>query len=129
LFLCGLALGRIGVEPYAISELSAEELPAGDAPGLAREIHHRHLDPAHAAGLARGGAELLDLPENPVDVAGVFAEDAALQHERVRLARAVAHLAPSYEPLIRVDADQRAGEGRAGDDGDAEVCDFQGGRL
>ena len=58
-------------------------------------------------------AELLDLAEDLVDVAGVLAEDAALEHQRVGLAGAVAHLAPADDPLVGVDADERAGHRRA----------------
>ena len=129
LFLRRVPLRRVGVEADAIAELAAEHLPARHAPGLAGQIHHRHLDAAHAARLPRRRAELLDLPEDPVDVAGVLAEDAALQEERVGLAGAVADLAPSDEPLVGVDANQRAREGRAGDDGDAQVGDLERGRL
>ena len=64
------------------------------------------------AGLTRGGTELLDLPEDLVDVAGVLAEDPRLEHQRVGFARAVAHLAPADEPLVRVDANQWTGHRR-----------------
>ena len=97
---CSFAVGRsrrVGIEPDAIAELAAEHLPARHAPGLAGQVHHGHLDAAHAAGLPRVAAELLDLAEDLVDVAGVLAEDAALEHQRVGLARAVAHLAPSRQ--------------------------------
>ena len=124
-----VGLGRVGVEADAIAELAAEHLPARNAPGLAGEIHQRHLDAAHAAGLARVVAELLDLPEDLVDVARVLAEDAALEHQRVGLAGAVAHFAAADEPLVRVDADERARHRRPDHDRDAEVGDLQRRRL
>ena len=113
-----VAMGRVGVEPDAVAELAAEHLPARHAPRLPGQVHARHLDPAHAAGLPSVAAELLDLPKDLVDVAGVLAEDAALQHQRVRLVRAVAHLAPADDALIGVDANERAHHRRADDDGE-----------
>ena len=98
-------------------------------PSLAGQIHQRHLDAAHAAGLPRVAAELLDLAEDLVDVAGVLAEDAALEHQRVGLAGAVAHFAVADQALVGVDADQRTGHRRADDDRDAQVGDLQLRRL
>ena len=120
-----LGLGRVGVEPHAIAELAAEHLPARDAAGLAGQIHQRHLDAAHAAGLSGGRAELLDPPEDLVDVAGVLAEQPALQDERVRLAGPVAHLAPADEPLVGVDADDRTRHRRLDHDRHAQVRDLE----
>jgi hypothetical protein len=70
-------------------------------------------------------AELLDLPEDLVHVAGVLAEDAALEEERIPLVRTIAHLTPADQPLVRVDADERDREGRADDRGDPKVGDPQ----
>ena len=58
-------------------------------------------------------AELLDLAEELVDVAGVLAEQPALQHQRVVLAGAVAHLAEAVDALVGVDPDERARHRRA----------------
>ena len=69
--------------------------------------------------------ELLDLPEDLVHVAGVLAEDAALEEQRVRLAGPVAYFAVAGDPLIGVDANDRAGHRRVDDDRVAQVGDLQ----
>ena len=93
----------VGVEADAIAEPAAEQLPARHAPGLAGKVHQGHLDAADAAGLPRRRAELLDAPEDLVDVARVLAEDPALQHQRVAFVAPVAHFAPADQPLVRID--------------------------
>ena len=80
---------------------------------------------AAPAALPRLTAELLDLAEYPVDVAGVLAQDAALQHERVVPARAVPHLAEAVDALVGVEADDGAGHRRTGDDQHPHVGDLQ----
>src|SRR5262245_19694243 len=119
-----VTFGRVGKEPDALAELAAHHVPARHAPGLARQIHHRHLDAADAAGLTRRRAKLFDLSKDLVDVAGVLAQDPRLEHERVGLAGAVADLAPPDEPLIRVDPNQRADHGRPNYARDSEVSDI-----
>src|SRR4029453_15814482 len=79
---------RVGIEAHAIAELAAEHLPAWYPPCFPCQLTAGHLDPAPAARLARGGAKLLDLPEDLVHVAGVLTEDAALEEQRIRLAAA-----------------------------------------
>src|SRR4029079_9537639 len=129
LLLRVLGLRGVGVETHAIAEPAAQHLPARHAPGLAGEVHHRHLDSAHAAALPRVPAELLDLPEDLVDVARVLAEEPALEHQRVRLARAVAYFAPADETLVGLDADDRTRHRRLDDDRDADIGDLQRRRL
>ena len=73
----------VAVAADAVAELAAEKLPDRHAPGLAREVPAGDLDAADAARLAGVAAELLDAAEDLLDVAGVLAEDAALQHGRV----------------------------------------------
>jgi hypothetical protein len=104
-------------------------LADGDVVGLAGEVPQGHFDGADAARLARVVAELLDPAEQPVDVAGVLAEEAALQHEGVVLAGAIANLAQAVDPLVGIDADQRTRHGRARHGGHAKVRDLQLGRL
>ena len=58
-----------------------------------------------SAALAGAAAELLDAAEELVDVAGVFAEDHALEHLGVERGGAVAHLAVAADALVGVDAD------------------------
>ena len=63
---------------------------------------------AHVTGLSRliqpaVAAELLDAAEQPVDVAGIFAEQPAFQHQRVGRARAVPHLAQADDARVCMD--------------------------
>src|SRR3954454_7010053 len=129
LFLRGIALRRVGIEPDSIAGLAAEHLPARYAPGFAGEIHHRHLDAAYASGLACWGAELFDLAKDLVDVAGVLAENAALEEQCVGLARAIADLAPPDQALIRIHADNRARHRRTDDHREPQIRDLQCRRL
>ena len=116
---------RVGVAIHAhpVAELAAEHLVDRNAVGLAGEVPERDLDRRHAAALAAVTAELLDAPEEPVDVARVLAEEAALQHQREGGAGAVAHLAEADDPLVGVDLQERRRERRADDVGDAHVGD------
>ena len=77
------------------------------------------LDETLDTDLAAVAAELLDAPEQPVDIAGVFAEKAAFQHERVGGAGAVPDLAEPDDALVRIDLDEGRGERRADNLGDA----------
>src|SRR4029078_9603016 len=129
LLLRVLGLRGVGVQTHAIAEPAAQHLPARHAPRLAGEVHHRHLDSAHAAALPRVPAELLDLPEDLVDVARVLAKETALEHQRVRLACAVAYFAPADDTLVGIDADDRTCHGRLDDDRDANVGDLERRRL
>jgi hypothetical protein len=124
-----VGFGRVGVQPDAIAEAPAEHLPRGHTPGLARQIHAGHFDAADAAGLTGRPAELFDLAEHHVDVAGVLAEQAALEEERVGVARTVTHLAIAADALVRVEADDRTRHGRLLDNGHPQVGDLQRGGL
>ena len=97
----------IAVNAYFVPEFPAGQLVGGHAVGLAREIHQGHLDGAYAAGLPRVVAELADLSEDLVDVAGVLAQDARLEGEGVGLAGAVPHLAQAVDVLVGVEPDYR----------------------
>ena len=57
------------------------------------EVPERDFNGRDTAALPAMAAELLDAAEQPVDVAGILAEQAALQHQRIGSAGAVAHLA------------------------------------
>ncbi len=116
---------RVGVDPDAIAEFSAHHLVHRHVVGFARQVPQRHLDPAHAAGLPRVKTELLDLPENLVDVAGILAQDAALEHQRVILGSTVAHFTQSVNALVGIDANHRAPHGRARYRRHAQVRDLE----
>ena len=82
-----------------------------------------------AAGLPRVMPELLDPAEDPIHVARIFAQDAALEQQRKARAGAIAHLPVAGEALIGVDANDRAAERRPDDVGDAHVGDAQLGGM
>src|ERR1019366_8186097 len=72
----GIARFRsVAVDAYAVAELAAQHLVNGNVVRLAREVPQGHLHRAHAAALPRVTAELFDLAEHFVDVAGVLVED------------------------------------------------------
>jgi hypothetical protein len=77
----GVAVLRIeiGVRPQPLADLAAEQRVHGPVELFADDVPARHLDSADAAGLPRVAAELLDLPEETIHVAGVLAQEAALQ--------------------------------------------------
>src|ERR1017187_1330731 len=105
--------GGVGVASDLVPELAAQHLVDGNVVGLSSQVPKRHLDGADAAALARLAAELLDLAKKFVDVAGVLAQQPALEQERVILAGAIPHLAQAVDALVGIDADQRTGHGRA----------------
>ena len=82
-----------------------------DYPGGIKKVitfrAHRDID----IGLAAMTAELLEFAENFVDVAGILAQDAALEEQRVRLAGAVPHFSQSINPLIGIYPNDGTGKG------------------
>ena len=119
----------VAVDADSVTELPAEELPYGDAPRLARDVPQRNFDSADAARLPRVSAELFDAAENFLDVAGIFAQDAAFEHCRISAAGGVAHLAVAGDSLIGVNLEECAALRRAVDVGKAHVRDFECGRV
>jgi hypothetical protein len=116
---------RVGVAPHGVAELPADQGVRRHAVRLAGQVHQGHLDAGHATALAAVVPELLDLAEDLVEVARVLADDAALEREGVRGARAVAHLAPADEPLVRVDPDDRRAERHPEQVGHPHIGDAQ----
>src|SRR5579863_7732547 len=74
-------------------------------------------------------AELFDLAENLIDVARIFAQDPALENQRISLAGAVAHLTQTVDALIGVDAKERAGHRRTFDHGKTQIRNLEVRRL
>ena len=97
----------VAIDAHLVAELAAQHLVDRHAIGLAGEVPERDLDRRDAAALPAVAAELLDAAEQPVDVAGVFAEQPALQHQRIGGAGAVADLAEADDALVGVDLEQR----------------------
>ena len=88
-------------------------------------VEERHLDAADAAALPPVIAELLDLTEELVDIAGVLAEQARFEQQRVGRAGAITHFAVAADALIGVQAKQRDVERQRLEIDDAQVGDFQ----
>ena len=68
--------GGVAVAQDAVAEPASGQGVHGHAVRLAGQVHQCHLDGADAAALPAVVAELLDLAEQPVDVARVLAEQA-----------------------------------------------------
>jgi len=66
-------------------------------------------------------ADLLDAADILVNVAGILAQDAALEHQRIGFDAAVAHFAIAHQPLVGDELDERAPL----QVGDAHIHDFQ----
>src|SRR5574344_404010 len=102
------ALGvRVAVAADAVAPLAAEQLPHGKPPRLAAKVPAREFDRADAAGLARVAAELLDPAKNLFDIARILAENAGLEHRRIRPRTRITNLAISDEALVRVELQKR----------------------
>ena len=128
-YLRVVRFGGVGVAADLIAKFAAEHLVNGDVVGFSGQIPEGHFDGADASALARMKAKLFDFAENFVDIAGVFAQNAALQHERVGLGCAVADFAQTVDALVGVDADDRTSHRRAGKSGDSQVGNFEFGGL
>ena len=120
---------RVAVDAHLVPELAAEHVVHGDAIRLSRQVPEGDLDAAHAATLPAVEAELLDPAEDFVDVAGVFAQYTALEHERVGLGGHVTHLAKAHDALVGVELQDLAGVRRAREVRKAHVRDAQLRRL
>ena len=115
----------IGIDAYLVTVLAAEHLVKRYAVCLARKIPQRNLDTGHTAALTGVPAELLYFVEDLIDVAGVLANDAALEHECVGLARSVAHFAIADEALIGHKLHYGAALGSVGDIDKAHIGDLK----
>jgi hypothetical protein len=95
---------------------------------LPTRSHQRDLDAGDAAALAAPVAELLDRAEDHVDVAGVLAQQHALELQRVLAVAGIAHLADAVDALVGVDADDGVVVVRA-DRRRSQVGDLEVGRA
>ena len=123
--LGSLASGRVAVAADAVAVLAAQHLVDRHVVGLARQIPERLFDRHHAAGLAADAAELLDLLENLLDIAGILPKNAALEEQSIGLAGAVPDFAVARDALVGVDADDGARERSPGKHRDAQIGDPQ----
>ncbi len=113
----------IAVHADLVAELAAQHLIDRNAVGLARDIPQRKLHTANAARLTGLTAVLLDAAENLIDVAGVFANEETLEHLRVELSGAIAHLTIARDALVGLNAQQGAVHGSADDVNKTHVRD------
>ena len=85
----------------------------------------RHLNRADAASLTGVSAELFDPAKNAIDLQRILTQDAALQHERVSRAGAVAHFAKPVDALVGVHTNDGTAEGRPMHPGHAQIRNLQ----
>ena len=119
----------IAIDQHFVAELTARQLIGRYAVGFAGQIKERHFDTADTTALPRMKAELLDLAEDLVDIAGVLAQQARLEHERISWAGAVAHFAIAAYALIGIQPQQRDIKGQRLEVDDAQFGDAQFGRA
>src|ERR1035441_2750522 len=96
----------VAIEAYAVAHLAAQHLPDGHAPGLAGQVPAGYLDAGDTAAIAAKSAMLLDFAEYLRHIARVHSDDAALQHQAVRLAAIVADLSIPRYALVGIEADE-----------------------
>ena len=66
----------IAIDQHLVAEFPASQLIGGNAIGFTGEIEKSHLDAADATAMPPVKAELLDLAEDLVDIAGILADQA-----------------------------------------------------
>ena len=116
---------RIAVHANFIPEFAAQQLVQRHAIGFARQIPQGDLNAADAAALPGMPAELLNLAENLIYIAGIFAQNAALEHQSIGLAGCVPNLAISGEALIGFNFQNRTAFGRAVNIDETHIRDLQ----
>ena len=116
---------RIAIHADLVPEFAAQQLIQGHAVGLARQIPQGNFNAADAAALPGMAAELLDLAENFIHIAGVLTQNAAFEHQSIGLAGGVPHLAVACDPLIGFNFQNRAALGRAVDINESHIRNFQ----
>ena len=116
---------RIAVAADPVPVFAAEHLINRHAVSLAGKIPQAHLHGADAAALPGGPAELLHPPEQLFHVAGIFPQQAALEHFRVHPVAAVPDLAETHDPLVGINLHQGAVHRGADDVREADIRDLQ----
>lgn len=116
---------RITIDTYLVTELTAEQLIQRHAIRLASQIPQCDLNAGYPAALPGRAAELLELTEDTIHIAGVFAEKAALEHQRIGLARSITYLSKSGNTLIGIDTQDRAALRRAINIHEPQIGDLQ----
>ena len=120
-----VGVGCIRIKTDTVAIAPAEHLVDRHAIRLARQVPKGHLDGGNAAALPSMRAELPDAFEDLLDVAGILVKESALEDQGISFAAAVAHLTIAGDPLVGVDADERAAEWRPGNHRNPQVCNPQ----
>ncbi len=122
-------VGGIAVHAHAVAVLTTGEGKGGYAIGFAGQVHQGHFDTGHAATLATVMAELLDFAEQTIDVAGIFAQQAAFEHQSVFGGGQVTDFAPTANPLVGIDADDAKVPVVPAHRGNPHIGDFEVARV
>ena len=89
-------------------QLAAQQLIHGNTVCLAGQIPQSDLNTGDAAALTGMAAELLDLTEDLIHITGIFANDSALEHQRIGLAGCVTNFTITTDALIGLNFNQGA---------------------
>ena len=118
-------LRRISVEPDIVAVFATQQLINRHVIGFPGEVPQGHLNATDAPGRPALPAKLLDLLENLLHVARIFAQQPAFQHQRVVGTGSVAHLTPAHQTLVGVDANDGAAKRNPAQNGHPHVRNFQ----
>ena len=119
----------IAVDADPVTEFSAKQLPAGNSPGLSRNVPQSHFHAGYTTALTGMEPELLDPAEKLIYVERVFAENPALKHGSIGFGRSITHFPIAYNAGIRIDLDQRAAFGHRIDIAETHISDLELGTL
>ena len=117
---CG---GKVGFGIAAKSIAAGAQVTVADPCEVLLPPGCQKLDPADTAALTGMTAKLTDAAEDLLDVQGIFAHDAALEHQGVGGGGGVTHLAVARNALIGVDTQKNTMFRHAVDLRDAQVGD------
>ena len=101
---------KLGAELEGLSGALAKRFPSdkcqylavcdSDTVGLTGQVPQCDLHTADAAALTGVAAKLLDLAEDLVHIAGVLADDTALEHQSIGLGSGVTDFAVAFDALV-----------------------------
>ena len=115
----------IAINQHFVAEFAAGQLVGWHTVGFAGQVEERHFDAADAAALPPVEAKLFDRAKELVYIAGVLAQQARFEQQRVGRAGAIAHVAVAADALIGIEAQQRDVKRQCPEIDDAQVGDFE----
>ena len=115
----------IAVDADPVAVFPAQHLVHRHAVRLAGQVPQGDLHPADAAALPGRAAELFDAAEQLLHIAGVLAQEAALQHFGIDPVPAVPDLAEADDPLVGVNLHEGAVHRGVNDVREADIGDLQ----